>query len=689
MAPSFLTILSADAVLLDVDLGATKSDVIIALAQRVEDIGRSGDARQLAQDLQARENQSATGLPGGIAIPHCRTEAIAFPTIVFARLSHPVDFGATDGSADLIFMLATPLDGLISHTKLLSRLARALVHDEVLTQLRTAEEPADVFQLLNGPLGNSGPLLPPAPARNHKIKLLAVTGCPTGIAHTYMSAEALELAVQSHFPDVELSVETQGAGDDTQLTSRQIDNADVVIFASDVAIRGRDRFVNLPSISVGVRQALNSPNTVIQQAVELARLSRGEAGFDSGSAHRNRPHRTRSTFIKSIPASLRGKLSGIGQAVMTGVSYMIPFIAAGGLLIALGFLIGGYEVGGVARQVLTHYSLNDLPPQVNYFVGDRHGVQLTTSRSGLALYIGSVFYALGQTAMSFIIPVLSGYIAYGLGGRPAIAPGFVGGAVSVLLGAGFLGGIVTGLLAGLVVLLFRLIPVPQWLETLMPVVILPLLGSLIVGSLMVFGLGKPLAWAMSGLQTWLAEMGDTSAVLLGVLLGVMMCSDLGGPINKSAYLFATAGLAAQSGAAFSVMAATMAAGMVPPLGLALATVIRKNLFTANEQQNGKAAWLLGFSFVTEGAVPFAASDPLRVLPATTLGGAVAGGLSMALHVGSRAPHGGIFVLFAMDNPLGFLAAVAAGTVTTAIVVIFLKAVVRRKNAGHKTAAAAA
>lgn len=679
MAPSFLTILSTDAILLDANLGESKSDVITALAQRIQDIGRSGDAEQLAHDIQAREDKSATGLPGGIAIPHCRTEAIAFPTIAFARLSHPVDFGANDGPADLIFVLATPVDGLISHTKLLSRLARALVHDEVLAQLRTAEDPTEVFQLLNGPLGNSGPLLPPAPARNNKLKLLAVTGCPTGIAHTYMSAEALEQSVRNNFPNVDLHIETQGAGDNTQLTQRQIDNADVVIFASDVSIKDRERFVNLPSISVGVRQALNSPNTVIQQAVELARLSRGESGLGSENAHRNRPHRSRTAFIKSIPSSFRGKLSGVGQAVMTGVSYMIPFIAAGGLLIALGFLIGGYEVSNVARQVLLHYSLSDLPPHMHYLLGAQGDGTLTTSRCGVPLYIGSVFYSLGQMAMDFIVPVLSGYIAYGLGGRPAIAPGFVGGGVSVLLGAGFLGGIVTGLLGGLVVLLFRLIPVPQWLETLMPVVILPLLGSLIVGSLMIFGLATPLAWAMTGLQNWLSSMNDTSAVLLGVLLGVMICSDLGGPINKSAYLFASAGLAAQSSGAFAVMAASMAAGMVPPLGLALATTLRKQLFTSNEQQNGKAAWLLGFSFVTEGAVPFAAADPLRVLPATILGGATAGGLSMALHVGCRAPHGGIFVIFAMDNPLGFLAAIAAGTLVTAVVVILLKALAHHKR----------
>lgn len=680
MAASFMSILSSDAVLLDAHLGDTKVDVIETLSKRVEHIGRSGDAAQLAQDMLKRENQSSTGIPGGIAIPHCRTTAVAFPTIIFARLAEPVDFGAADNKpADLVFALMTPADGLISHTKLLSRLARALVHEETLERLRSADNADAVVKLLSAPLGNSGPLLPPPPSHAHKQHILAVTGCPTGIAHTYMSAEALQRAVHTNFPNVELHVETQGSGDNQVITQHDIDKADAIIFASDVAIADRDRFASIPAISVGVKQALNSPNTVIQQAVELAKLSASKSPFKEEAKHRNRPHRSSNTFRAAVPESLNGKISAVGQAIMTGVSYMIPFVAAGGLLIAIGFLIGGYEVGAVASQVMAKYSITELPPHLHYLIAENPRADLVTSRSGVALYLGALLYTLGQLAMSLIIPVLSGYIAYGLGGRAAIAPGFVGGAISLMLGAGFIGGLVTGVLTGLIVFLMRLVSVPPWLETLLPVVIIPLFASLIIGLLMFLLLGAPLANGMQMLQNWLVGMSDVSAIFLGVMLGVMMCADLGGPINKSAYLFATAGLATQTTASFQIMAAVMAAGMVPSLGLALATVLHKQSFRPNERQNGKAAWLLGLSFVTEGAVPFAATDPLRVLPATTLGGAVAGGLSMALHVGSRAPHGGIFVIFAIDNPLGFLLSVAAGTVVTALLVVFAKVVIRRKK----------
>ena len=332
---------------------------------------------------------------------------------------------------------------------------------------------------------------------------------------------------------------------------------------------------------------------------------------------------------------------------------------------------------------MSNYSLDNLPPNLHYLLADNPATELVTSRSGLALYIGALLYSLGQLAMGFIIPVLSGYIAYGLGGRAAIAPGFIGSAISLTLGAGFIGGIVTGLITGLIVFLLRIIPVPQLVRHTDASSGHPLVASFIIGMLMFLLIGEPLAQGMQGLQNWLTGMSHVSAVFLGILLGVMMCSDLGGPINKSAYLFATAGLATQTTASFQIMAAVMAAGMVPPLGLALATVLRKKLFRPNERQNGKAAWLLGLSFVTEGAVPFAATDPLRVLPATTIGGAVAGGLSMALNVSSRAPHGGIFVIFAIENPLGFLAAVAAGTVVTACLVIFAKSVLRRKKVGRK------
>jgi len=293
---------------------------------------------------------------------------------------------------------------------------------------------------------------------------------------------------------------------------------------------------------------------------------------------------------------------------------------------------------------------------------------------GIMQYLGAVTFSIGAAAFGFLIPALSGYIAYALAGRPGIAPGFVGGAIASAVGAGFLGGLVTGLLAGVVAAWIAGFVVPRWLAGLMPVVIIPLVATFITGGAMYFFLGKPLADITAGLNAWLTGLSGGSAILLGIILGLMMCFDLGGPVNKAAYLFATAGLSIDNPASLRVMAAVMAAGMVPPLAMALATTVRSKMFTEPEIENGRAAWLLGASFISEGAIPFAAADPLRVIPAMMAGGAVTGALSMALGVGSKAPHGGIFVFFAIDPIWGFVVALAAGVLVSAAVVILLKQV---------------
>ncbi len=354
---------------------------------------------------------------------------------------------------------------------------------------------------------------------------------------------------------------------------------------------------------------------------------------------------------------------------MTGVSYMIPFVAAGGLLTALGFLVGGYDVSFVASNVATKFSLWNLPDAQTY---QQNGIDMLTDRAGLALYLGAVLATLGSLAMGFLVSALSGYIAFGLAGRPGIAPGFVGGAVSVSIGAGFIGGLVTGILAGLIAAWLASFRPPRWLAGLMPVVIIPLVTTLIVGALMLLVLGRPLAAVMTGLQTWLTGMSGASAILLGIVLGLMMCFDLGGPVNKAAYLFATAGLSAGTQASWEIMAAVMAAGMVPPLAMALSTAVRPKLYTQAERENGTTAWLLGAAFISEGAIPFAAADPLRVIPSMMAGGAVTGALSMAFGVGSKAPHGGIFVLFAIDPIWGYVASIVAGTIVSALIVTALK-----------------
>ena len=350
------------------------------------------------------------------------------------------------------------------------------------------------------------------------------------------------------------------------------------------------------------------------------------------------------------------------QILLTGVSYMIPFVAAGGLLIALGFLFAGYEIADNGQDIALNNSLTNLPA------------------GGFAQYLGAILFTLGGLAFSFLVPALAGYISFAIADRPGLAPGFTAGALAVLVGGGFLGGIAGGVIAGFAALWISGIKVPQWLRGLMPVVIVPLVASLAVGLIMFLLIGRPLAWVNTSLTDWLNSLTGTSAILLGVILGLMMCFDLGGPVNKAAYAFATAGLAANTTASFEIMAAVMAAGMVPPLAMALATTIRPRLFSEPEKENGRAAWLLGASFISEGAIPFAAADPLRVIPSMMFGGAITGALCMAFNAGSRAPHGGIFVLFAIDNRLGFVISIVAGMVAAALAVVAAKQFAKPRQA---------
>jgi PTS system fructose-specific IIC component len=473
------------------------------------------------------------------------------------------------------------------------------------------------------------------------MKFVAITACPTGIAHTYMAAESLEQIARDN--GHELVVETQGSAGSDPLTAQQIAEADAVIFAVDVAVSGRERFAGKPIIEVPIKAAINDAQSLLDQAIAAAEHAPGD--------HKGPP------VVEKVK---EGRVTTVRQWLMTGVSYMIPFVAAGGLLIALSFAIGGYGIANVKFDPTT-FSFNP---------GSSHDWAL-------------IMFQVGSTAFKFLVPVLAGFIAFAIADRPALAPGFVGGAIAVLVQAGFLGGLVAGLLGGAVVLLLKKVKVPRAVAGLMPVVIYPLLGTVIVGFLMFVVVGKPIAAAMSGLTHWLNGLSGSNAILLGLLLGAMMAFDLGGPVNKVAYTFATLNLANGTTGGFQVMAAVMAAGMVPPLAMALSTTIRKGLFTEAERENGRAAWLLGASFISEGAIPFAASDPLRVIPSSMVGAAITGGLSMAFGVTLRAPHGGIFVVPLMGHALFFLVALAVGTVVSALIVIVLK------TAGQKKAAQAA
>ena len=686
-------LITTDLVALDADFGDSVDSVITNLATLVHDTGRATDIAGLAQPAIDREAKAGTGVPGGVAIPHCRSEAVTEPTLAFARLSRGVDFSGPDGGAQLVFLIAAPAGGGKAHLKILSKLARALVRKDFLESLRNAPTKEEIVRLVlevvnaekpkkkpaeepaaqgaaagtaatgtdAGAAGPSAAAPSAAPPTNAEpsadvTRIVAITACPTGIAHTYMAADALTQTAAER-DDVSLTVETQGSSNNESVSQSTIDAADAVIFATDVGVRDRERFAGKPVIESGVKRAINEPGTMLDEAI--------------AAAHNPHAHKVSGTATRA-DAEEEDKSLGWGkriqQAIMTGVSYMVPFVAAGGLLLALGFLFGGADMANGWQTLSTEFSLGNLPGHDVTVDGEL----MHFERSGFLLYLGAVLFAVGQAAMGFIVAALSGYIAFALAGRPGIAPGFAGGAIAVTLGAGFIGGLVTGLLAGFIAMWIGNWKVPRWLGSLMPVVIIPLLTSLVVGLAMYLALGVPLANLMEGLQNWLSSMSGSSAVLLGIILGLMMCFDLGGPVNKAAYLFATAGLSTGDESSMQIMAAVMASGMVAPIALSLATFIRKSLFTPAEQENGKSAWLLGLSFVSEGAIPFAAADPFRVIPSMMAGGAVTGAISMALSVGSRAPHGGVFVFFAIDPFWGYLVAIAAGVVVSTAAVLAMK-----------------
>ncbi|UGT57269.1 PTS fructose transporter subunit IIABC [Nocardia asteroides] len=759
------SIITTDLITLDADLGADKNAVITALAGNLAAAGRASDAAGVTGAALDREAQSATGLPGGIAIPHCRSAAVTSASLAFARLSPKVDFGAPDGPADLVFLIAAPEGAGAEHMKLLSSLARALVRPAFVADLRAASTPAEVVALVDGVInppaaaagssgaaggsgeaaaGSGGAAASTAAdvaagssaagetasehggastdisdavtgdagaaegsatvvggaatggtgvtgaggqstgatpgtgtgtgtgtesvpagtssaaeaqqeggrtseaASGGRRKIVAVTACPTGIAHTYMAADSLVAAGER--AGVDVVVETQGSSGGDKLDPAVIAAADAVIFATDVGVKDRGRFAGKPVVESGVKRAINEPDTMIAEAVT--------ASTSAGAA----------TVGGAAPAPSQAAAKGLGwgsrlrQILLTGVSYMIPFVAAGGLLIALSFLLGGYEISDSAKDIVLNNSITDLPD------------------GGLATYFGAVLFQIGSLAFGFLVPALAGYIAFAIADRPGLAPGFTAGAIAVFVGAGFLGGLVGGLVAGFAALWVGKLPVPTWARGLMPVVVIPLLASLIVGVAMFVLLGKPLAAVTNGLTDWLNGLSGTSAIALGVILGVMMCFDLGGPVNKAAYAFAVAGLSVTDPASLRIMAAVMAAGMVPPLAMALSTTVRPRLYTEAERENGKAAWLLGASFISEGAIPFAAADPLRVLPSMMVGGAVTGGMVMATSVELSAPHGGIFVFFAIQPLVWFVVSLLVGTVVAAVCVTLAKEFTRRQSA---------
>lgn len=451
------------------------------------------------------------------------------------------------------------------------------------------------------------------------MKILAVTACPTGIAHTYMAAEAIEEAAKKK--GYEVKVETRGSvGVENELTADDIKGADAIVLAVDTSVP-MDRFIGKKVITVGVADALKDTDQLIEKALKAPKHSSGDLADQ----------------VASAKAERSAERSGVYKHLMNGVSFMIPFVVAGGILIALGFLLGGY-------LVYEDQYLNTL---------------------------GGHLFWIGKAGFGLMLPILGGYIAYSIADRPGLAVGAIGAVIGETIGAGFFGAIIAGFLAGYVVLgIKKYIKLPKNLQGIMPVLVIPVFGTTIVGLLMYYVIGGPAAALNSGMSSFLTGMQGTSAVLLGLILGLMMAFDMGGPVNKAAYAFATGTLAAGTGS--TIMAAVMAAGMVPPLALGVATLIFKNKFTAAERESGKSALVLGAGFITEGAIPFAAADPLRVIPSIMAGSALTGALSMAFGATLSVPHGGVFVFFALENVVGYLIAILAGTALSAFLVGILK-----------------
>ena len=607
-------------------LGATPRDKNEAICQVAALLAENGKvAPEYVEGMFAREAQENTYLGNGVAIPHGTPQSRhLIKETAIAVLQVPGGIEWEDGEGEPAYLIVGIAASDNEHLAVLKRLSTVVGDEEVAERLAKTTDAEDIRRALSDVAGGES-AAPQATASGKYV--IGITSCPTGVAHTYMAQEALEKGAQvlGH----EVKIETQGSvGADNVLTAEDIARADVVIIAADTNVDPA-RFVGKRLYRTGTKAAINDAVQVINTAFASAPIF-GDA--DAAASASAKPERT-----------------GVYKHLMTGVSHMLPFVVAGGLLIALGFAIGSFMFG-------------------------EQGIYIY--KEEYAGTLGQTLFQIGKDAFALFVPVLGAYIAYSIAGRPGIAPGMVGAYIAANTGAGFLGAIVAGFIAGyFVAWLAKVIKLPRELDSLKPMIILPLVGTAVIGLLMYYLIAHPVADAQSALETWLKSLQGSSALLLGALLGGMMALDMGGPVNKAAYLFSS-GLIASD--VLGPMAATMAAGMTPPLAICCATMLYRNRFTEEERQAGKAAGVLGLSFITEGAIPFAAKDPLRVIPALMIGSAVTGALSMVFGCGLRAPHGGIFVLFipnAVVNVWAYAFAIIVGTaVSTACLGVFKKRV---------------
>jgi fructose PTS system EIIBC or EIIC component len=593
----------------------TKEEVIDELVAKLQEAGVLTDAQAFKEAIWAREAQSTTGVGDGIAIPHAKTTTVKRPAVAFGRSKAGIDYDALDGKpSHLFFMIAAPEGANNTHLEALARLSSMLMDASFRAQIESASDEEEVLRLIAEKEGEEKEEKTVSSTAK-RPKVVAVTACPTGIAHTYMAADALKAKAAEM--NVDIKVETNGSsGVKNELTKQDIEEAVAVIVAADKQVE-MERFNGKHVIQVPVAQAIRKPKELIDQAL------RQDAPIYQGSG------------AKETPGQGKPR-TGFYKHLMNGVSNMLPFVVSGGILIAISFIFGIKAFD---------------PKDPSY-----HPIAKALMDIG------------GGNAFALMIPVLAGFIAMSIADRPGFAPGMVGGFMAANGGAGFLGGLIAGFLAGyLVVGLKKLFGrLPQSLEGIKPVLLYPLFGIFITGIIMMYVVIDPVKALNEGLKHWLEHMGTANLVLLGAILGGMMAVDMGGPINKAAFTF---GIAMIDAGNYAPHAAIMAGGMVPPLGLALATTVFKKKFTKAEREAGKTCYIMGATFITEGAIPFAAADPVRVIPSIIVGSAVAGALTMLFHIGLPAPHGGIFVIpIVKGSAWLYVLAILIGSLVTALMV---------------------
>lgn len=611
-----------------------KETLDMAVALMVKS-GKINDEEAYRGQVYAREEESTTGVGEGIAIPHGKGECVDKPGLAAMVIRNGVDFDSVDGEpVTLLFLIAAPNTKDNVHLDVLSKLSMMLMDEEFAVNLRKAETPEEFLEIIDKADEEKKSvderLADIGEANEGQIRILAVTSCPTGIAHTYMAAEGIEKAAKAK--NCFIKVETRGSGGAKNvLTEKEIEEADCIIVAADAKVP-MDRFDGKKVIERQVSDGINKANELIDLAI-------------SG----NVPVYKSENAAKASASS--GGSGGVGHKIytqlMNGVSHMLPFVVGGGILIAIAFLIDGLMVDMNALDAAQRANFGKITP------------------------IAALFKNIGEVAFGFMLPMLAGFIAMAIGDRPALALGFVGGMMAANGTSGFLGALVAGFTAGYVILGLRKVcsRLPQAIEKIAPVLIYPVVGILIMGIFMTFAVEPVMGGINTALNNGLKAMGGSSKILLGMILGGMMAIDMGGPFNKAAYVFGTAGIAAGN---YDIMAAVMIGGMVPPCAIALASLLFKNKFTKEERESGPTNFIMGLAFITEGAIPFAAADPVHVLPACIVGSGLAGALSMAFGCTLMAPHGGIFVVPVMENAVMYLAALVIGTVVSAVLLGVLK-----------------